>query len=123
MPKPLDLDLRSRIIAAVELGEQNMKEIAARFSVSYHVVKKLKYQWRDTGSFEPKKPRCGRTRSFSPDQQKQLRELVSSNPSLTLLQMRDRIGVDCCEATVWQELRRQGITHKKTVLGKRAETV
>ena len=123
MAKPLDLDLRRRIIAAVELGEQNMQEIAARFDVSYHVVKKLKYQWRDTGCFEPKKPRCGRKRSFSVEQQKQLRALVRNNPNLTLLQMRDRLGIDCCESTVWLELRRQGITHKKTVLGERAATI
>ena len=57
--KPLDYDLRVRIIDAIEAGEK-MPRVAARFGVSYAVVKKLKYQYRDTGNVDSHMDRCGR---------------------------------------------------------------
>ena len=116
------MDLRQRIIDAVESGEENMVQIASRFAVSYEVVKKLKYQYRDLGTLEPQNHRCGRKRALTESQQRRLLKLVRRNPSLTLLQMRDKLGVQCCESTIWLELRRHGVTHKKAVLGQRATT-
>lgn len=120
--KALSMDLRQRIIDAVELGVENMSQIADRFAVSYEVVKKLKRQYRELGTIEPQTFKCGRKRALSESQQKRLVKMVRDNPSLTLLQMRDKLRVKCCESTIWYELRRQEISHKKTVLGKRAAT-
>jgi len=41
--RALSMDLRERILAAVQDGKENMKQIAVRFAVSYKVVQKLKF--------------------------------------------------------------------------------
>jgi transposase len=120
--KALSMDLRTRIIAAVEEGIENMREIAERFSVHYKTVQKLKYQWRDTKSIEPRVNRVGRKRALSDSQRKRLDELVRSNSNLTLEQLRDRIQATCCTVTIWHEVRRLGHTYKKAVARRGATT-
>jgi transposase len=118
----LSMDLRTRIIAAVEEGKENMREIAERFAVHYKTVQKLKYQWRDTKNIEPRINRAGRKRSLSESQRKRLDELVRSTPNLTLEQLRDKIKATCCTVTIWHEVRRLGHTYKKTVARRGATT-
>ena len=113
--KPLSMDLRERILAAVEDGSENMKQIAERFSVSYQVVQKLKYQWRDLGTLEPQTHKAGRKPTLSDAQRNRLDELIRDDPSLTLEQLRTKLRVKCSLTTIWSELRRLGHTHKKTV--------
>ena len=113
--KALSMDLRERILAAVEDGSENMRQIAERFSVSYQVVQKLKYQWRDLGTLEPQTYKAGRKRTLSDAQRKRLDELIRDDPGLTLEQLRLKLRVDCSITTIWAELRRLGHTHKKTV--------
>ena len=111
--KALDMDLRERILAAVLEGEESMPKIAERFSVSYKVVQKLKYQWRDLGTLKPQTHHCGRKRAFSEKQSKKLDQLIRENPSWTLQQLRDKLRIDCTLATVWNEARRLGHSFKK----------
>lgn len=120
--RALSMDLRERILAAVLDGKENMKQIAERFAVSYQVVQKLKYQWRDLGTLEPQTHRVGRKRAFSESQSKKLDELVRANASQTLEQLRAKLKVDCCTTTIWLELRRLGHSYKKTVTRGRART-
>ena len=115
--KPLDQDLRVRIIRAIDSGE-TMPRVAARFSVSYAVVKKLKYQFRDTGNLDSHLSRCGRKPSLSSEQRERLAELVDEDHSLTLEQLRDKLNVACCLATIWNELKRQNISYKKSPSGR-----
>ena len=74
------MDLRERILAAVQDDKENMKQIAERFVVSYKVVQKLKYQWRELGTLEPQTHRVGRKRALSESQSKKLDELVRAKP-------------------------------------------
>jgi transposase len=117
--KALSMDLRTRIIAAVEEGKENMRQIAQRFSVHYKTVQKLKYQWRDQGTLEPRTSQVGRKRCLSDSQRQQLDRLVRSNPNLTLEQFRQRLKATCCTTTIWHEVRRLGHTYKKTVARRR----
>jgi len=111
--KALSMDLRERILSAVLEGSESMPKIAARFSVSHKMVQKLKYQWRDLGTLEPQTHKVGRKRLLSEKQCQRLGELVRNAPSLTLEQLRLKLRVSCCLQTIWLELRRQGLTHKK----------
>ena len=111
---PLSMDLRQRIIDAVIEGSQSMPRIAERFGVSYNMVQKLKYQWRDLGTIEPQTQNVGRKPVLSESQRKKLDKLVRDNPSLTLEQLRSKIRANCCVTTIWNELRRLGHTHKKS---------
>lgn len=111
--KALSMDLRERILAAVHEGSESMPKIAARFSVSHKMVQKLKYQWRDLGTLAPQTHRVGRKRLLSDKQCERLGKLIDNDPSLTLEQLRSKLRVECCLQTIWHELRRQGLTHKK----------
>ena len=51
--KALSLDLRTRIVAAVDAGELTQAEVAARFSVTPRFVSKLLKQRRERGHVEP----------------------------------------------------------------------
>ena len=89
--KALSMDLRERILAAVLEGNESMPKIAARFSVSYKVVQKLKYQWRDLGTLQPQTHKVGRKRLLTDSQCEQLDKLVRDDPSLTLEQLRSSL--------------------------------
>jgi transposase len=52
MAAPLSLDIRKRIVAAVE-GGTSCRAAAARFAVSESAVIKLIERWERTGSLEP----------------------------------------------------------------------
>ncbi len=110
--KALDADLRERITRAVERGEA-MTVISARFEVGYSTVKKYKYRQRDTGSTEPFTSRCGRKRSLSPQQAEELGQLAQAEDH-TLEDLREKIGATCCRSAIWNELCRQGLSHKKS---------
>lgn len=111
--KALDRDLRERILRAVERGEA-MTNIAARFEVGYSTVKKLKYRQRDTGSTEPLTWRCGRKRALSADKAEHLAQLARDDHNRTLNELRAEIGATCCLTAIWNELQRQGLSHKKS---------
>jgi transposase len=110
--KALDRDLRERIVRAVGRGEP-MTRVAARFEVGYSTVKKLKYRQRDTGSTEPQTCRCGRKRVIRPEQAERLAELARAG-GRTLELLRAELGLVCSLTTVWKELRRRGLSHKKS---------
>jgi transposase len=110
--KALDRDLRERIVGAIERGEP-MPRVAARFEVGYSTVKKLKYRRRDTGSTEPQTSRCGRKRVISPEQGERLASLARAG-GRTLELLRAELGLACSLTTVWKELRRRGLSHKKS---------
>lgn len=116
------MDLRQRILTAVQDGKESMKQIAERFAVSHQVVQKLKYQWRDLGTLEPQTHRAGRKRSLSPAQSQRLDEMVRANPNQTLAQLKAKLKVECCTMTIWLELRRLGHSYKKTIARRRAGT-
>ncbi len=52
MPAPLSMDLRERIVRAVESGS-SMREAARRFEVSASAAIKLMQRVRETGSAAP----------------------------------------------------------------------
>ena len=117
--KALDRDLRERILRAVDRGEP-MTRVAARFEVGYSTVKKWKRRRRQTGAAETLTHRCGRKRALSPEQGDRLVELVAAESGRTLVALRAELRATCCLTAVWNELRRRGLSHKKTDARRRA---
>ncbi|HEV2121732.1 MAG TPA: helix-turn-helix domain-containing protein [Chloroflexota bacterium] len=56
------LDLRRRIIAALEAG-QSVATVAASLSISHRTVRRYRQQWRERGTVESR-PRPGRQRKI-----------------------------------------------------------
>lgn len=118
--RAFSLDLRERVLAAVDAGGRTHAQVAETFDVSLAFVRKLVQQRRHTGSIAPVTGKSGRKRLLSDHDRERLRELVAERPGLTLEVMKAELGLDCCAVTVWNELKRMGISHKKTTAGGRA---
>jgi transposase len=89
--KTLSLDLRERIVAALEAG-QKRAHIAARFDVSQSSVYRLQRRWKTKADLAPEK-RPGRTPAFKKEDLARLQTLVE--------QQQDPTGASLVQA--WQE--------------------
>jgi transposase len=76
--KTISLDLRKRIVDAVDKGDSTQLGIARRFGVSLGFVKKLLSQRSRTGSIENLHHRAGRKQSVTPEQQNAIRVALES---------------------------------------------
>jgi transposase len=86
--KPLSMDLKEKILAAILNEKEAIPAIAVRFSVCHKMVQKIKYQYRDTGTLQRQNQKVGRKRILTERQCNRISKLISENPSLTLEQLR-----------------------------------
>jgi transposase len=116
--KPYPVELRERIVAAVDQSEATIKEIAGLFNVTERYVYKLLKQQNKTGDLSPL-PHAGGARSKLTDRQKlKVAELVAQMPDATLEQLRraveKRLRVQVSVSTVWNVLDVLDLTLKKS---------
>ena len=109
-------DLRERIVAAVERGEQSIRLIARLFSVSLSCIVRLLQHKRRTGSVQPKPHGGVPPRKLDAAAEARLLELVRDQPDATLAELRDRLGIHCSLMTIARALKRRKITRKKKTL-------
>ena len=107
------MDLRERVMAAVEQKEGTKVEIARRFGVTDRWIRKLLKQRRDTGSIAPKPHGGGQTAKFTGAKLERLRALVEADPDATLEEWQRRSRVACSRMAVWRALGRLGLSRKK----------
>jgi transposase len=111
--RPLSIDLRTRIVATVELGEHSLRELVELFAVDLSTIVRLLQLYRRTGSVEPKPHGGGAVPKLDAQAVARLLELVGEQPDATLLELRDRLGVDCGIMTIFRALKQNRITYKK----------
>jgi transposase len=110
----LPLDLRQRIVDAYDAGQGTRDEIAIRFGVSTGMVKKLLQQRRDTGDIAPRHQHSGRKPIILPSHRKIMRKLLSQKNNITLVQMRQKLGLQCSLSAIHHVLTEMGLKlHKK----------
>jgi transposase len=116
MPAPMSMDLRQRIVRAVERGS-SIREAARRFAVSPSAAIKLMQRVRATGSAAPARY-GGHRRPLLAPHAADLRRLVEATPDLTLAELQTelerRCGVRAGLSTIHNALRRSGLRHKKS---------
>jgi putative transposase len=116
MPAPMSMDLRERIVRAVERGS-SMRAAARRFAVSPAAAIKLMQRVRATGSAAPARHGGHRPRVLGPHEA-DLRRLVEATPDLTLAELQAELarrwGVRAGLSTIHNALRRIGLRHKKS---------
>ncbi|MDQ3525792.1 MAG: helix-turn-helix domain-containing protein [Chloroflexota bacterium] len=112
------LDLRQRIIAALDAG-QSVATVAERLSVSPRSVRRYRQQWRQQHTLEPR-PRPGRHRKIPSDQEAMLLAQVEAAPDATLREHRqrwhDQTGAWVSASTFCRALQRLQLTVKKSTL-------
>lgn len=113
MKKTLSLDLRERIVAAYDGKEGTKEEVAKRFKVSAGMVNKLLVQRKRTGDLSPRHRYSGRKARLLPERGKELKELVAKEPDITLVEIKERLGLSCTVPAIHQVLAKLGLTYKK----------
>lgn len=111
------LDLRQRVMAALEKGDSSL-EVAARFGVSDSWVRKLRIQYRETGEIGPKPHAGGWPLAIDEKGEEILRELIVEKNDSTLKELRDELANRYKEVgitTVWRAIERLGLTYKKKI--------
>src|SRR6516164_6184399 len=113
---PYSLDLRERVAAAVDHREGSQREIARRFRVSPSFLVRLLQRRRTAGTLAPKPHGGGPRPALSRRDQQRLLRLVRKQNDATLKQLKLRGGFCCTLTTIWNTLRRLGLTYKKKTL-------
>lgn len=115
MSKPYSLDLRKRVVSAVE-GGLSRRQAAELFDVGISTVIRWTRRSRETGSAAAK-PMGGDRRSVLVGERRVwLLERVAAEPDLTLEELRDELaerGIAVGYGTVWRFFEREAITLKK----------
>lgn len=122
MAKPLDHDLRIRIIAAVN-GGMSCRAAALHFSVSPSAVIKLVARFRVTGSLKPGQMGGHRSRILEGERDWVLAR-ITAQADITTRALADELaerGIVVSHVSVWNLLRREKQSHKKNSDRQRAK--
>lgn len=110
------IDLRERILAAVERGKGSLRELADLFLVSLSSIVRLLRRYRASGSLLPKPHAGGPCARLDADACQRLQNLVREQPDATLAELRERLGIPCHLSTIHRALQRLRISRKKKTL-------
>ena len=115
--KAYSMDLRQRVVRAVEVEEGTIAQVAARFQVGQTLVKKMLRQWRERGDLTPRPHGGGATASLGTQHLQKLEQQVKKEPDATLEELRRFLGetaqATVSEATVCRALQRLHLPRKK----------
>ncbi len=107
------IDLRARVLRAVDEDVDSRQEIAETFGVTTRWIRLLVQRLRETGSIDPSPHAGGWEPKFTPERLERLKRLVEKNPAATLDELRKSSRVRCCNMTVSRALKQLGFTRKK----------
>ena len=109
--KAYSQNLRDRVFADRDGGGPTAA-VARKYRVGPARVRRLMRRRRETGETAPR-PEPPRPTEPAPRRER-LRVLVEEKPDRTLAELRDLLGVRCALSTVHNELRRLGLSYKKS---------
>ena len=116
------MDLRERVIAALDEGESSL-EVGARLGVHDSWVRKLRRRRDRTGTIAPAPHGGGRERKLDLTCEQALRAALETRNDATLVELRLELahsGKHVSITSVWRALARLGITLKKNSARHRA---
>ena len=116
MPKPYSIDLREKIVAVYQNEEYSMRCLAKRFKVSFSFVSSLLRRVKQTGEMAPKPHGGGQKPSINAQGHTFIKELIESQPDLTLDEMTDKYNKHfepVGSSTIDRTLTKLNITRKK----------
>ena len=112
------LELRQRIVAAVDQQEHTIAEVAVLFNVSERHIYKLLEQRRATGDLAPLPHGGGALAKLDEAKLRQLADLVAAAPDASLDELRGLLRRRCRTHvslnTVWRGLQQIDFTRKKS---------
>ncbi len=117
MARPYSIDLRERVVSAAESGE-TCRAVGKRFGVAVSSVVKWRQRYRRTGNVAPGQMGGHRKLVLAPYRDFII-ERIEETPHLTLHGLKDLLaaqGIAVSHNTVWQFLRRAGLSFKKNAV-------
>lgn len=114
MARPYSVDLRQRVVRAVEAGASR-RATAAKFEVSPSFVIKLMQRWRRYGTVQPARI-GGRKRAKLAAHAERVQALLAAEPDLTIGELRSRLaaaGILVSRSALGRFLIAAGLTRKK----------
>ena len=106
------VDLRQKVIDACDRGMKT-RPVAQLFGVSESWVRRLKQHRRERKTIEPKPP-AGGVRPMLKDQDDQIHDHFKAHPDTTILELKEALGTDASEVTVWRAAKALGYRFKKS---------
>lgn len=116
------MDLRQRVVAACDRGEETREQVARRFCVSIPWIYKLLRRRREAGTIAPEPHGGGRPSAFDAEAAERLRRAVADCPDATLEELREAAGVDCGVSAVHRAVERLGLPREKSRSGPPSRT-
>jgi len=115
MARALGIDLRQRVVEAIEDG-LSTREAARRFSIGIATAGAWHRLWRASGDVRPRRQGHPGRSKLDPHEAFIL-ALIEETKDITLKEIAERLGsergVGACPSTIWHFLARRGITFKK----------
>ena len=108
---PYSMDLRERVARAWD-ASGDADDVAVTFGVSRAWVHRLIQRRRETGSLKPRQQTRFRSRVLAGLEQR-LALLITTQPDITLVELRDALPTTAALSTLWLEIDRLGLTLKK----------
>ena len=109
------IELRQRVVNAVDSNVGTKKEIAKTFSVSVSWIRKLLQRRRETDSIEPLPRTQGRKPVFQGKNVKRLEQFIKARPEATQEETKQHFDgmVDCRRGDMNNALKRRNGRYKK----------
>ena len=115
MARSLSLDLRQRVIAAIE-GGLSCRKAAERFGVSAASAIRWRSRQREAGDIAPRRQGGDRKSRRIEAHARLILDAVAAKPDITLAELRDMLGdhgATASVASLWRFFQRRKITLKK----------
>ncbi len=109
---PIPVPIRRRILQLYERGK-GTREIAQFFGFCVAAVRRVRQQFRQRGTLEPRTHRSGRRTLLTAERKQRLEQLLSERPDATLAELGARLDRRFRTSTVDLWLRRLGWRYKK----------
>jgi transposase len=123
MTKPYSLDLRDRVVAAVEEDGLSRNQAAARFGVAVSTAVHWVRRYRTTGSVAPSKIGGYKPKTLRGEHAEWLIARCREKPftlSQLVEELRDQRGLKVDRHSVWSFVHAEGLSYKKKSVRKRA---
>lgn len=116
MAAPLAMDLRTRVLRAINAG-MTVAAAAKTYSVSSRTIYNWKSLMRDRGSPEPRDGKTGPKPKLEGFRE-QILAMIQEDPGITLEDLRTKLSLPVCLSTIWLALKTWGIVLKKSPSGR-----
>ncbi len=113
---PYSMDLRERVVAAVDAQEGSLRQLAQRYRIGLSTLIRWLRRRREAGTIAPKPHGGGHPPALNKTAQRRLRAVLRKQPDATLEELAQRAGVRCSRMAIFRTLEKLRITRKKKSL-------